>query len=192
MAELSNLHDLREQARRRLPKVVFDFIDGGADDEVTLARNRSAFEDLTLVPRVLRGVRTVSTEIELFGRRLSMPVLLAPAGNARVAGPQGELAQIGGASDAGTIGVLGGFASISAERVARAVPESHWFQLYLFRDRGLTLEIVDRVKQLGYGALVVTIDTPLAGNRERDRRNGMSVPLRIGPRTMIDAARRLP
>jgi len=189
VAELSNLHDLREQARRRLPKVVFDFIDGGADDEVTLARNRFAFDDLTLVPRVLRGVRAVSTETELFGRRLSMPVLLAPAGNARVAGPQGELAQIGGASDAGTIGVLGGFASISAERVARTVPEPHWFQLYLFRDRGLTLEIVDRVKQLGYGALVVTIDTPLAGNRERDRRNGLSVPLRIGPRTMIDAAR---
>lgn len=190
MGDLINLDQLREQARRKLPQIVFDFIDGGADDERTLARNRSAFDDLSLVPRVLRGAPNVSTETELFGRRISMPVLLAPAGNARVAGPQGELAQIGGASRAGTIGVLGAFASISPERVAQSVPEPHWFQLYLFRDRALTLEIVERTKDLGYGALVVTVDTPVAGNRERDRRHGLTVPLRIGPRMVADAVRK--
>lgn len=190
MAELDNFRTSRARARRRLPRIVFDFIDGGADDEITLQRNRAAFEDLSLVPRVLRGIRDVSTETELFGRRLRVPVLLAPAGNARVAGPQGELAQARGASAAGTVSVLGGFASISAERIAKAVPEPQWFQLYLFRDRALTLEVVERVKELGFAALVVTVDTPLAGNRERDRRNGLSVPLKVGPRMMLDTLRR--
>jgi (S)-mandelate dehydrogenase len=190
MADPMSPERLRTRAKRVLPRIVFDFIEGGAEDELTLRRNGEAFQDLCLVPRVLRGVREVSTETELFGQRLSLPVLLAPAGNARVAGPQGELAQIKGASAAGTIGVLGGFASISAERVSTSVPEPHWFQLYLFRERALTLEVVERVKGLGFAALVVTVDTPIAGNRERDKRNGLVVPLRIGPRMIADAARR--
>src|SRR5579871_5127493 len=100
MSKLINLDEWREEARRRLPRVAFDFIDGGAEDEVTLRRNRGGFGALGLIPRGLRGVPEVSTDVDLFGRTLRLPVLLAPAGNARIAGPRGELAQVVGASAA--------------------------------------------------------------------------------------------
>jgi (S)-mandelate dehydrogenase len=187
---MTNFETIRGRAARRLPRVVFDFVDGGADDEVTLRRNSTAFDDLSLVPRVLRGVSDVSPAVELFDRRLRLPVLLAPAGNARVAGPDGELAQARGASAAGTVAVLGCFSSISIDRVAEAVPKPLWLQLYLFRDREMTLELVEQAKSLDFSALVLTVDTPLAGNRERDRRNGLSIPLKVRRTMMLDAARR--
>jgi isopentenyl diphosphate isomerase/L-lactate dehydrogenase-like FMN-dependent dehydrogenase len=181
MGRVNNFQTWRSEAKGRLPKVVFDFIDGGAEDEITLRRNRTAFEDLALIPRVLGGVDDVSSEIELFGQRLRLPVLLAPAGNARAAGPQGEIAQAKGASAAGTISVLASFTSVPSELVAKSVPEPQWGQLYLLRNRDTTLEIVERAKRLHFSVLVLTADTPVAGNRERDKRNGMKVPLRITP-----------
>lgn len=187
MGELYNVERWRRLARRRLPKVVFDFIDGGADDEVTLRRNRAAFEDLCLVPRVLRGVDEVSTQVELFGQSLRVPVLLAPTGGGRMASPLGEVAQAKGASAAGTLSILSSFASVAPDEVAASVPEPHWFQLYLFRDRTRTEQLLERVKRLGFSALVLTADAPVAGNRERDTRNGFTIPVRITPRMAFGA-----
>jgi (S)-mandelate dehydrogenase len=177
----------RKRARRRLPRVAFDFIDGGADDEVTLRRNRAAFEELSLVPRVLRGVEEASAAVDLFGQSLRLPVLLAPAGNARLVHPRGELGAALGAGAAGTIAVLASTASVSAESVAQAVAEPQWFQLYLFHDRVRTREVVRLAARLGFSALMVTVDAPVVGNRERDHRNGMRVPLRLSARMLAGA-----
>jgi (S)-mandelate dehydrogenase len=190
MRRINGVEGWRQGARRRLPRVAFDFIDGGADDEVTLWRNRTAFDDVSLVPRVLRGVGDASARVELFGQPLRLPVLLAPTGAGRIAGPEGEIAQARAASAAGTISVLSGFASVPAEQVAWSVQEPQWFQLYLYRDRALTLRVIEQVKRLGFSALVVTADAPVAGNRERDVRNGLTVPLKITPRMALGALRR--
>jgi isopentenyl diphosphate isomerase/L-lactate dehydrogenase-like FMN-dependent dehydrogenase len=190
MRRLMNVESWRARASRRLPRVAFDHVDGGADDEVTMRRNRAAFADLALVPRVLRGVRSVSADVELFGQRLALPVLLAPTGNVRMGHPCGEVAAAKGASAAGTISVLSGFSSFSPQKVAKAVPVPQWFQLYLFKDRQLIAETVEQVERHGFSALVVTVDAPVAGNRERDRQNGLAVPLKITPRMAADAARR--
>lgn len=156
----------------------------------TLRRNRAAFDDLVLVPRVLRGVADVSTSLQLFGRTLSMPVLLSPTGGSSIAGPNGEVDQARGAVAAGTISILSGFSSVDPATVARSVPEPQWFQLYLYRDRRLTADVVAKVRDLGYQTLVVTVDTPIAGNRERDLRNGLKIPMRIGPRMAFEALRK--
>jgi isopentenyl diphosphate isomerase/L-lactate dehydrogenase-like FMN-dependent dehydrogenase len=180
---------LRERARRRLPRVAFDFVDGGAGDELTLARNRSAFDDLALIPRVLAGVRDVSTEVEIFGQSLPGPVLLAPAGANLVAGRDGDADAALGAEAAGAISVQGW--SPEAEAVSGTRTERRWYQLYLSRDRDQIAASVEDSKRLGFSALVLTADVPVAGNRERDERNGLTVPLRLlTPRIALDAVRR--
>src|SRR5882757_2041329 len=182
MARLKTFEALQAGAKRRLPKFAFDFADGGADDEVTLRRNRSAFDDLALIPRVLRGVENASAEVvDLFGRHLALPVLLAPTGDSRILGPQAELAQARGANAAGTVSILSGVASMPPERVAAAVPEPGWAQIFLYRDRQVTQQVVERVKRLGFSALVLTVDGPVKGNRERDIRNGFQLPLKPTP-----------
>jgi isopentenyl diphosphate isomerase/L-lactate dehydrogenase-like FMN-dependent dehydrogenase len=186
---VSGWRDSRLAAQRRLPRVAFDFIDGGADDEVTLRRNRQAFDEVSLVPRVLQGAADPSTEITLFERRLDLPVLLAPTGGARIAGRDGELAAARGATAAGTVSVMSCFSSIPLDEIVASVPEPQWFQLYLFRDRGLMREMVERAHRLEVQALVLTVDTPVAGNRERDTRNGFTIPVRITARTAVDAMR---
>lgn len=180
---------LRERARRRLPRVAFDFVDGGAGDEVTLARNRSAFDDLALVPRVLAGVKTASTEVELFGQRLSSPVLLAPAGANLVTGSDGYAAAARGAEAAGTISVQAW--SPQLEALSGVSAQRRWYQLYLSGDREQLANAARHARRLGFAALVLTADVPVAGNRERDERNGLTVPLRLlRPRIALDAARR--
>jgi L-lactate dehydrogenase (cytochrome)/(S)-mandelate dehydrogenase len=182
MAGLKTFEAWQAGAKRRLPKFAFDFADGGADDEVTLRRNQTAFDDLALIPRVLRGVENASAEVvDLFGRHLALPVLLAPTGDSRILGPQAELAQARGASAAGTISILSGVASMPPDRVAAAVPEPGWAQVFLYRDRQVTQQAVEHVKRLGFSALVLTVDGPVKGNRERDIRNGFQLPLKPTP-----------
>jgi isopentenyl diphosphate isomerase/L-lactate dehydrogenase-like FMN-dependent dehydrogenase len=185
---MSPLEALFEQARRRLPRVAFDFIDGGAEDEVTLDRNRSAFDDLALIPRVLKAVGEASAETDLFGHRVRMPVLLAPAGAGLVAGPGAYSAAAGGAGAAGTISVFNGTQGTDITPAHKA--QGQWFQVYLVRDRSRIRNAVERAKRLGFTALVLTGDVPVVGNRERDTRNGLTVPLKIvTPRIALDAAR---
>jgi len=179
--------EARSVARRMLPKPVFDYVDGGADDEFTVAENRRAFEDLAFAPRVLTRVGEREIAVEVLGQRIALPVLTAPTGLSRVAGRGGEVAAARGAVAAGTISILSGATSLPIERVAASVEEPQWFQLYLYRDRQRSLDRIALAKRLGFRVLVVTVDAPVSGNRERDVRNGLSVPVRVRPRTALEA-----
>jgi isopentenyl diphosphate isomerase/L-lactate dehydrogenase-like FMN-dependent dehydrogenase len=183
---------MRLRARRRLPKMVFDFIDGGADDERTLRANEAAFANCAFAPRTCVDVRGVRTAIELFGDTLSMPLLLGPTGLPGLAHPQAELAAARAARDAGIIFTASTVASYSLERIARSAPGPYWFQLYAWKDRALTGALIDRARHAGYRALLLTVDTPVVGNRERDLRNGMALPPRITFANATDMLRRGP
>jgi L-lactate dehydrogenase (cytochrome) len=176
-----NIEDLHRAFRRRVPRAVADYVDGGAEDEVTLRRNREAFADVRLIPRQFHGAGTVDLTTELFGAGMSMPVALAPCGAIRIVHPDGELAVARAAARAGLIYVVPSMGTVTLEQVAAAVPVSatQWFQLYLWRDRGLTRDLVVRARAAGYRALVVTLDTPVSGARERDIANGMNIPPKL-------------
>jgi L-lactate dehydrogenase (cytochrome) len=181
--------DLRRIARRRLPGGVFDYIDGAAEDERTLAANEAAFAATTFRPRVLRGVAEVDIGSSLLGRPLTYPLVLAPTGFTRIADPAGELAVARAAARAGLPYTLSTLSTRSIEEV-RAVSDGRlWFQVYAWRDRGLVKEMIDRAAAAGYEALVLTVDTAVFGRRERDVRRGFALPPTIGPRTIVDGAR---
>ena len=189
MAGLNNFQTWEARARRRLPRFAFDFAAGGVDDEVTLRRNQEAFDDLSLTPLMLRRVEGATAELDLFGRRLEVPVLLGPTGDSRILGPPADFAQARAAHVAGTISILSGVASTAPDRLAAAVPDPGWAQLFIYRDRDATQEAVDRVKRLGFSALVITVDGPVKGNRERDIRNGFALPLTPTRKITADVVR---
>jgi 4-hydroxymandelate oxidase len=170
-----NLHEYEAAARDLLPPMVFDFVAGGSGDEVTLHGNRAAFDRWRLLPRVLRGVRDVSTATSVLGQTVALPVLIAPSSLHRLCHDEGERATARAAKAAGTIYTLSTPASIAIEEVA---PEAGpwWFQLYVFRDRELTRDLVARAASAGASALVVTVDTPLLGRREADARHRFALP----------------
>ena len=188
LAKAASVADLRRIAKRRLPGGVFDYIDGGAEDERTLTANSEAFARVGYRPRVLRGVEKVDTSGELLGRPLDYPLVLAPTGFTRIADPQGELAVARAAARAGLPYSLSTLSTRSIEEV-RAVSDGRlWFQVYAWRDRGLVEDMIRRAADARYEALVLTVDTAVFGRRERDVRRGFSLPPAIGPRTMIDGA----
>jgi L-lactate dehydrogenase (cytochrome) len=184
------IEDLRRGARRRLPRAVFDFIDGAAEDEVTLRRNRDAFERVALVPRVLMDVHEVSLATTVLGQALAAPLLLAPTGLCGMATSAGEIPAAAAATEAGLVFTASCMSSVTLEEIARRAPGPHWFQLYLWRDRGITRDLLERARAAGYGTLVVTVDTPVLGRRERDLRNGATIPPRITLRNALDTLRR--
>jgi L-lactate dehydrogenase (cytochrome) len=184
----ASVHDLRRIARRRLPRGVFDYIDGGAEDERTLAANTDAFADTQFRPRVLRDVRVVDPSATVLGRQVPLPLILAPTGFTRIADPDGELAVARAAERAEIPYVLSTLATRSIEEV-RAVSQGRlWFQVYMWRDRGLVKEMVDRAAASDYEALMLTVDTAVLGRRERDVRRGFTLPPTIGPGTVVDGA----
>src|SRR5438270_494984 len=188
LARAASVADLRRIARRRLPRGVFDYIDGGAEDERTLAANQAAFAQVTFRPRVLRGIDNVDVGSSLLGRPMAYPLVLAPTGFSRIADPQGELAVARAAARAGLPYTLSTLGTRSIEEV-RAVSDGRlWFQVYAWRDRGLVKEMIDRAADASYEALVLTVDTAVFGRRERDVRRGFSLPPTVGPRTLIDGA----
>jgi L-lactate dehydrogenase (cytochrome) len=191
LAASRNVEDLRRAFARSVPRAVADFVEGGAEDEVTVGRNRAAFESVRLVPRQLRGVPEVDLSTELFGRRVSMPLGLSPTGAIRVVHPDGELAVARAAARAGLVYAVPCMGSVLLEDVAAAVPPDAtlWFQLYIWRDRALTRELVARARAAGYKAMVVTVDTPLSGARERDMANGMNIPPKLTRAAAADAVR---
>lgn len=170
-----NLHEYEEAARALLPPMVFDFVAGGTGDEATVRGNRAAFDHWRLAPRVLRGVREVSTATTVLGQAVTMPVLIAPSSLHRLCHDEGERATARAAKGAGTIYTLSTASSIALEDVA-AEAGPWWFQLYVFRDRGLTRDLVARAAAAGATALVVTVDTPQLGRREADQRNRFALP----------------
>jgi L-lactate dehydrogenase (cytochrome) len=167
-----NLHDVRAAARRRLPRPLFDFVDGGADDEVTLRRNRHAFSEITFRPRMAVDVPDPSLETTVVGSEIAVPVLLAPCGLTRAVHPDGEAGVARAAEACGTIAVLSTASGTRLETVAAASAASaQWFQLYFFGGRAGAADLVRRAQAAGFTTLVVTVDSAVAGNRERDVRN---------------------
>jgi L-lactate dehydrogenase (cytochrome) len=188
LAKAASVADLRRIAHRRLPGGVFDYIDGGAEDERTLAANEAAFARVTYRPKVLQGLQSVNPASTILGQPLAYPLVLAPTGFTRIADPQGELAVARSAARAGLPYTLSTLSTRSIEEV-RSVSEGRlWFQVYAWRDRGLVDEMIRRAADARYEALVLTVDTAVFGRRERDVRRGFSLPPTIGPRTMIDGA----
>jgi isopentenyl diphosphate isomerase/L-lactate dehydrogenase-like FMN-dependent dehydrogenase len=168
-----NIEDLRRAAKRRLPRVVFDYIDGGAEDELTLRANRRAFEAVTLRPRCAVATPACDLRVSVLGASLSMPLILAPVGSSRLMYPRGEEAAAGAAGAAGIAYTLSTLSGCRLEDVAAASKGPLWYQLYLVGGRDCALSAIERAKAAGFSVLVVTIDTAVAGMRERDLRNGV-------------------
>jgi L-lactate dehydrogenase (cytochrome) len=190
MGAIVNIEDLRRHARRRLPKVVFDFIDGGAQDEVSLRANRADFEAWELLPKMLVDVSQRSLKTTVLGREIAMPLMIAPTGLSGLATPKGELHAARAAKAAGTVYCLSTTATCSIEEIAAATGEPFWFQLYVMRDRGATRAMVERAAAAKCGALVLTIDLAVQGRRERDLYNGFTVPPRITARNVLEVLAR--
>jgi L-lactate dehydrogenase (cytochrome) len=189
LARVASVEDLRRIAKRRLPAGVFDYIDGGAEDERTLARNSDGFADLTLRPHVLRDVADVDLSTTVLGKRRPAPLLLAPTGFTRIAHPDGELAVARAAGRYGLPYALSTMGTRSIEELAAAASAPLWFQVYVWKDRGLVKEMISRAAAAGYEALLVTVDTAVLGRRERDVRRGFSLPPKIGLDTFVDGLR---
>jgi 4-hydroxymandelate oxidase len=175
VSALVTVDDFEERARSLLPQAVYDYYAGGAGDEWTLRENRAAFERIALRPRVLVDVSTVDLSTVVVGQRVSMPILAAPTALHRMAHADGEVATARACTEAGTAMTLSTLASSTIEDVASA-GGARWFQLYVMEDRELTAELVKRAYAAGYSALVVTVDVPVLGIRDRDERNGFALP----------------
>lgn len=179
-----NITDLRRAAEQRLPAPMFHYIDGGSDDEWTIRRNTSAFDDYQLLPEVLRDVSIVDLSTDIFGQRCELPFFLAPTGMSRLFHHGKELAVARAAEKFGTFYSLSTLGTTSLEEIAQTVATPKMFQIYILKDRGLTLEFVERCKASGYEALCLTVDMAMAGNRERDLRTGMVMPPKFGLRSL--------
>ncbi|WP_104054996.1 MULTISPECIES: alpha-hydroxy acid oxidase [unclassified Arthrobacter] len=191
LAKATNVWELRDIAKRRIPAAAFDYVDGGSFGEHALNRNRAAFDDVEFVPHVLRDVTSVDLRTKIAGTESALPVGIGPTGLTRLMHTEGE---IGGARAAAAFGIpfsLSTMGTASIEELAAEVPDAaKWFQLYLWKDRGRSRELVNRAAAAGYGALIVTVDTPVAGARLRDTRNGMTMPPTLTPKTVLDASYR--
>ena len=189
LARAADVSDLRRLARRRLPRGVFDYVDGGAEDEVTLGANTDAFRRIEFRPRVLRDVGNVDPSTTLLGRPLPLPLVLAPTGFPRSVHPDGDIATARAAARAGVPYTLSTLGTYSIEEIAEAAPAgTNWFQVYVWRDRGLLKEMITRAADAGFEALVLTVDTARLGRRERDVRRGFTMPPKLGIGTLIDGA----
>ena len=182
----ASISDLRAKAKRRLPGGVFDYIDGAAEDEVTLRRNIEAYGAVEFRPRVFRDVSNISLQSKLFGRDLSFPLILAPTGFGRIADSQGELAVARAADRAGIPYTLSTLGTRSIEEIAEVSSGRKWFQVYVWRDRELVREMLERATAADYEGIMITVDTAVLGRRERDIRQGFTLPPKIGMGTIID------
>jgi L-lactate dehydrogenase (cytochrome) len=191
LAAVASIPDLRRMARRRAPKAVFDYTDGGAGGEVTLRRMREAFARVEFVPSVLRDVSAVDPTTPILGERAALPFVFAPTGFTRMMHTDGEAAVGRVAGRMGIPYALSTMGTTSIERLARDAPSTRlWFQLYLWRDREAGKDFVERAQAAGYEALMLTVDTPVPGLRLRDVRNGMTIPPRLSLRTFLNGATR--
>jgi L-lactate dehydrogenase (cytochrome) len=183
-----NVEAMRVQARAALPRSIFDFADGGAEEEYTLQRNERAFEELELLPQPLRGAAMRDQSVTLFGKRLSMPVVIGPTGLSGLFWPDGECCTARAAAAAGTAFCLSHGSVCTLEKLAGATAAPKWMQVFIYTDKGFTRELVQRAASAGYDALVLTVDNQLLGNRERDKRNGFSIPPRLNASTLAGMA----
>ena len=180
LQKAASVEDLRKMARRRLPGGVFDYIDGGAEDEVAMDRNTRGFRDMEFVPRVLRDMGNVDTTGTILGREVPFPLILAPTGFTRIAHPLGELAVARAAERAGLPYSLSTMGTRSVEEVAAVSNGSKWFQVYVWRDKGLLKDMILRAREAGFDVLCITVDAAMLGRRERDVRRGFTLPPKMG------------
>ena len=188
LAKALTIDDLRRIAERRTPKPAFDYTDGAADGEVSLARALEAFGDVEFRPAILRDVSKVDTSRTVLGQRVELPFGIAPTGFTRMMHAEGEIAGATAAAAAGIPFALSTMGTTSIEDVAAANPHGrNWFQLYLWKDRDRSMALVDRAAKAGFDTLLVTVDVPVAGARLRDVRNGMTIPPTLTARTILNA-----
>lgn len=190
LADCHNFHDFRELARRRLPGPIFNYIDGGADDEVTLRRNTTSFERCDLVPNVLRGVAEVDLSVTVMGQRLELPVYCSPTALQRLFHHDGERAVGAAAAKAGTLFGVSSLGTVSLEEMRRAHPTPQAYQFYFHKDRGLNRAMLERAKSAGVDVLMLTVDATVGGNRERDLRTGFAIPFRLTLGGMLEFVRK--
>lgn len=188
LAAALTIDDLRRLAKRRTPKAAFDYTDGAAEEEISLARARQAFRDIEFHPTILRDVSVVDTSATVLGDRVALPFGIAPTGFTRLMHTEGEIAGARAAARAGIPFALSTLGTSSIEDIKGANPHGrNWFQLYMWKDRDRSMALVERAAAAGYDTLLVTVDVPVAGARLRDTRNGMSIPPTLTLRTVLDA-----
>ncbi|MFD5215557.1 alpha-hydroxy acid oxidase [Microbacterium sp. NPDC058345] len=189
LAKALSVKDLARLARRTTPRSVFDYVHGAAEDERGLARARRAFAEVEFEPRVLHDVAAIDTSTTILGRPASMPLIMAPTGFTRMMHHEGEIAVAAAAARAGVPYTLSTMGTTAPGELMTAVPDGdNWFQLYLWKDRDGTRKLIDDARRAGYRTLVLTVDTPVAGNRLRDARNGLTIPPTLNLKTMWDIA----
>ena len=188
LASALTIWDLREIAKKRTPQGPFDYTDGSAESEVTLDRARQAFLDIELRPNILKDVSQVSTECEVLGEKFKLPVGISPTGFTRMMHTEGERAGARAAEKYGIPFTLSTLGTTSIEDVVAAAPGGvNWFQLYMWKDRERSMELVRRAQEVGVKHLLLTVDVPVAGARLRDVRNGLTIPPRLTAKTLVDA-----
>ena len=185
-----NIEDLRKMARRKLPKPLFNYIDGGADDEANVLGNTTAYDAVKLVPEILVDVAEVDITTRVLGRDISMPLFIGPTGMTRLFHPDGETAVSKAAAEAGTYYSLSTVGATSIEDVAAASDGPKCFQIYVMKDRGITREFIQRCKDARYDSLMLTVDIPVAGYRERELRYGFTLPPKLNLAGVIGFAAR--
>lgn len=177
LMQAHNIDDLRSMAKRRLPRMIFDYIDGGADDEVTLSRSVSRYDDYELTWRALRDVTEIDTSARIMGQETRLPFFISPTATTRLFHPsEGELAMARAADRAGVIYACSTLASQTVEDIAKATAGPKWVQLYVWRDKAVVKGFLERAKAAGFTGCILTVDLPVAGNRERDPRNHFAIP----------------
>lgn len=179
LTDCHNFHDFRRLAKRRLPGPIFNYIDGGADDEVTYRRNTSAFEECDLVPSVLRGVSDIDMSVIVLGQRLSLPVYCSPTALQRLFHHQGERAVAAAAGKVGTMFGVSSLGTVSLEEVRKVSDGPQVYQFYFHKDRSLNSEMMARAKSAGVEVMMLTVDSITGGNRERDKRTGFAIPFKL-------------
>ena len=187
---INTVGDAREISKRKLPKMVWDFIDGGADGELAIAANRRSLNEIKLRPKFLTDVSNRDISAKIFGEKADLPFILSPSGMATIAHPQGELAVAKAADRAGAIFCVSTASGYTLEEIASVSNGRLWFQLYLWGNEEVVNSLIDRAGNSGYEALVVTVDVPVVGKRERDLANGMSLPVRIRPKNALNTLRK--
>jgi L-lactate dehydrogenase (cytochrome) len=188
--KIANIADLRQLAWHRLPRVLFDYIDGGAQDEVTMRANQTDFNRFTLVQRVLRDVSVRDQSVTVMGQKYALPLILSPTGMTGLFWPNGALEAARAASEAGAGFCLSSMSTSTVEDIKQVAKAPGWFQLYVMRDRGVSRELIERAKAAGCSALVLTVDLALQGQRDRDVHNGLTIPPTLRISNLLNFATR--
>jgi (S)-mandelate dehydrogenase len=184
-----NIDDLRKMAKRRLPRIIYDFIEGGVEDELGIVRNEAAFDRERLVPHYLVDVSKRDQTVDLFDRKYASPFGVSATGLAALFRPGADLMLADAAARANIPFMMSGLSTASIEDAAKVAPSHSWYQLYVARDRTITLDIIRRVREAGFSTLVLTVDVPVQTKRERNLRNGFGLPPRLTTSTVLDAIR---